>query len=91
MPRVEVAYVGRRTAWRRELEVEPGTTVRETLLRSGVLERHPQLDLAVMRVGVFGRPRGLDEPVEPGDRIEIYRPLPDDPKEIRRRRAARRA
>jgi uncharacterized protein len=71
------------------LEVEAGTTVRGAIERSGVLQRHPEIDLAVNGVGVFGRPRGLDERVAAGDRVEIYRPLPQDPKELRRRRAGR--
>jgi uncharacterized protein len=70
------------------LEVPAGATLREAIALSGVLQRCPELDLARCGVGVFGRARGLDEPVSPGDRVEIYRPLPQDPKE-RRRRAAR--
>ena len=71
------------------LEVAPGTTLREAIDVSGVLRQCPELDLARCGVGVFGQPRGLDQPVAAGDRVEIYRPLPQDPKE-RRRRAARR-
>ena len=68
-------------------EVEPGATVREAIEASGILREFPEIDLRRNRVGVFGRLRGLDEAVQPGDRIEIYRPLPADPKEMRRRRA----
>ena len=71
------------------VEVEEGATLREAIARSGVLEQCPEIDLAVNGVGVFGRARGLDQRVAGGDRVEIYRPLPVDPKEARRRRARR--
>ncbi len=71
------------------LEVAPGTTLRQAIAASGVLRQCPDLDLARCGVGVFGRARGLDEAVAAGDRVEVYRPLPQDPKE-RRRRVARR-
>jgi len=85
---VEVAYARAEEQVVLALEVEPGTTLREAIARSGLLARFPEIDLRVNGVGVFGRVRNVDEVVAAGDRIEIYRPLPEDPKEIRRRRAA---
>lgn len=87
MPRIEVAYARSSKPLVVALEVAPGTTLRGAIEQSGVLERCPEIDLARDGVGVFGRQRGLDEPVGDGDRVEIYRPLPVDPKEMRRRRA----
>ena len=84
MLKIEVAYAGPGDPVVVALEVEPGTTLRAAIERSGLA-----VDLKRMGVGVFGRARGLDEPVAAGDRVEIYRPLPVDPKEVRRRRAAR--
>jgi putative ubiquitin-RnfH superfamily antitoxin RatB of RatAB toxin-antitoxin module len=84
---IEVVYAGRGQPLVLALEVEPGTTLAQAIDRSGVLDRCPEISLSKMGVGVFGRARGLDEPVAAGDRIEIYRPLPVDPKEARRRRA----
>ena len=84
---VEVAYAGPEPLVI-AVTVAPGTTLRQAIARSGVLARHPEIDLARCGLGVYGKPRGLDEPVAAGDRIEIYRPLTQDPKE-RRRRAAR--
>ena len=69
-------------------KLEPGATVREAIEASGILSEFPEIDVLRNRVGVFGRLRGLDEVVQPGDRIEIYRSLPADPKEMRRRRAS---
>lgn len=84
---VEVAYAGPGEPLVVALEVASRTTLRGAIERSGLLERCPEIDLAKMGTGVFGRARGLDEPVAAGERIEIYRALPVDPKEVRRRRA----
>ena len=87
---VEVAYARAPEPLVVAIEVEEGATLREVIERSGVLACCPEIDLAANGVGIFGRARGLDEVVAPGDRVEIYRPLPQDPKALRRRRAARR-
>lgn len=86
---VEVAYAGPAAVVVLPLRVKAGTTLRGAIESSGLLARCPEIDLARCGVGVFGRVRGLDEPVAAGDRVEVYRPLPQDPKE-RRRRSARR-
>lgn len=69
------------------IQVEPGTTLRQAIEQSGLLRRHPEIDLARSRLGSFGKPRDADEPVSAGDRVEIYRALAADPKERRRARA----
>ncbi len=69
-----------------QLRLQPGARVRDALQQSGLLARHASIDLAQHKVGVWGRWRGLDEPLRDGDRLEIYRPLVVDPKEARRRR-----
>ena len=84
---VEVVYALPERQSLVRLHVEAGATLRQAIMRSGILRQHPGIDLKRDRVGVFGQLRGLDEPVQAGDRIEIYRPLPADPKELRRRRA----
>lgn len=73
--------------WRRDVQLAEGATVRAALEASGVLAEFPQLALERIDVGVFNRPRALDEPLADGDRVEIYRSLAIDPKEARRRRA----
>ena len=68
------------------IRVNADATVRLALNRSGLIERHPGIDLAHCKLGVWGKLRGLDEPLRDLDRIEIYRPLQVDPKEARRLR-----
>lgn len=69
-------------------DVEAGTTVESAIRASGMLDKHPEIDLEQMRVGIFGKICALQDPVRDGDRIEIYRPLKADPKQARRERAA---
>ncbi|OOE75179.1 RnfH family protein [Salinivibrio sp. ML290] len=69
--------------------VKRDSTVEDIIRQSGVLNAYPEIDLATNKIGVFSRPVKLDAQVRDGDRIEIYRPLQADPKEIRRRRAER--
>lgn len=85
---IEVAYARADAQEIIALRVAPGTTLREAIERSGVLARFPEIDLARQAVGVFGTLRRLDDGVAEGDRVEIYRNLPADPKERRRRQAA---
>ena len=86
--KVSLAYVGANDQVLRPLEVRIGTTVRQAIEQSAVLARCPEIDLAVNQVGIFGKPAKLDQILEDGDRVEIYRPLTADPKEARKRRAA---
>ncbi len=69
------------------IEVPRGATLRNAVERSRIADHFPDLDLAVCELGIFGEKRDPGDLVAAGDRIEIYRPLEDDPKAIRRRRA----
>ncbi|NLS14103.1 RnfH family protein [Vibrio sp. SM6] len=69
------------------LVVNRNATVEEIIRQSGILECYPEIDLSKNKVGVFSRNVRLDATVRERDRIEIYRPLLADPKEIRRKRA----
>ena len=71
-----------------QLEVPAGTTVCEGIVASGVLQRYPELVPDALKVGVFGKLATLHTPLRAKDRIEIYRPLLADPKEVRKQRAA---
>ncbi len=83
---VEVVYALPEIQWRYALRLPSPATARAAIEASGVLRDAPEIDLAVNRVGVFGKAVGLDAALAPGDRVEIYRPLTADPKDARRRR-----
>jgi len=67
-----------------ELEVSTGATVAEALEQSGIVATVP--GAAKMAVGIYGKITSRETVLQPGDRIEIYRPLTEEPKEARRRR-----
>ena len=69
------------------LKLPAGSTVRQAIDASGLLQKHPEIDLAKNKVGVFGKLSKLDTPLRDRDRVEIYRPLIADPKEVRKKRA----
>lgn len=71
-----------------KLDVASDATLEEVIQASGILERFPEIDLLKNKVGVFGKLGKLDDTLQAGDRIEIYRPLIADPKEVRKKRAA---
>ena len=82
---VVCAEAGRQTTLR--LAVEPDCTAGEALLRSGILALHPDIDAAACGIGIFGREVTHDHRLRDGDRIEVLRPLLEDPRERRRRLA----
>ncbi|MCJ7556536.1 MAG: RnfH family protein [Gammaproteobacteria bacterium] len=85
---VEVAYALPEKQTLLALQVPVNTTVMQAVERSGILAIHPEIDLARQKLGIFGRLAKPSEALLPGDRVEIYRPLKADPKEVRRRLAA---
>ena len=85
---VEVAYARLDAQALLAVTGDPGMTVREAIDRSGVLARFPEIDLAINKVGIFGKLAKLDQPLVSGDRVEIYRPLIADPTAQRQKRAA---
>lgn len=86
--KVEVAYALPDEQHIFTLEVPPGTTAGQAIELSGVLERFPDIDLGTQKIGIFGKLNKPDQVLRPGDRVEIYRPLIADPKEVRKQRAA---
>ena len=70
------------------LKLPVGATVRQTIERSGLLEKFPEIDLAKNKLGVFAKLVKPDAVLRDRDRVEIYRPLIADPKEVRKQRAA---
>lgn len=86
--KVEVAYARPDAQVIIPLDVRAGTTMEEAIRYSGIQERFPEIDLAVNKVGVFGKLGKLGAVLREGDRVEIYRALLADPKEVRKQRAA---
>ncbi len=87
MIHVEVVYALPHEQRVIKLVVNQEATVRSIIEQSGILDAFPEIDLEKNKVGVFSRNVKLDANVRDQDRIEIYRPLLADPKEIRRKRA----
>lgn len=85
-PEVLVVYATRDRQWERTVSLAPGLTIEEAILRSGLMEELPEIDLSAVRVGIFGKLKQLDTVLRSQDRIEVYRPLIADPKESRRQR-----
>jgi putative ubiquitin-RnfH superfamily antitoxin RatB of RatAB toxin-antitoxin module len=65
-----------------------GISVKDAIMQSGILEHYIELDIENMNVGIFGKRTTMKVALRDKDRVEIYRPLIADPKEVRKRRAA---
>ena len=86
--RVEVVYALPQRQEIFSLSLPAGSTAREAVAASGVLAKFPEIDLAKNKLGVFARLVRPDAELRDRDRVEIYRPLLADPKEVRKKRAA---
>ncbi|CAK9885670.1 MAG: hypothetical protein XXXJIFNMEKO3_02076 [Candidatus Erwinia impunctatus] len=85
---VEVAYALPDKQYLLTVEVQEGASVNDAIQASGLLAIRQDIDLqGKNKVGIFSRPAKLNDTLQPGDRVEIYRPLLADPKELRRQRA----
>lgn len=69
------------------VNVDIDCTIEDAILQSGILSLYPDIDLAKNKVGIWNHTAKLNAGLRDGDRIEIYRPLIADPKEVRKRRA----
>lgn len=85
---VEVAYALPHQQMIIPVQVAPETTAEQAVKTSGILAKFPEIDLTVNQIGIFGKLTKLDTPLRHLDRVEIYRPLIADPKEVRKQRAA---
>ena len=85
---VEVAYATPEKQMIRAVNVDAGTTIGAAIVQSGIMMDFPDLDLEEAKVGLFGKVAAMTTVLSEGDRVEIYRPLIADPKEVRRKRAA---
>lgn len=70
------------------LRLPEGVTVRQAVEASGLLEKFPEIELAKNKFGIFAKLTKADAILRDRDRVEIYRPLIADPKEVRKQRAA---
>lgn len=88
---VEIAYALPRQQRIVALELSEPCTVREAARRSGLQQQFPELDMESVDLGIFGKvvSKPDEQLVADGDRVEIYRPLIADPKEVRKQRAAK--
>ncbi|MBB5188930.1 MULTISPECIES: RnfH family protein [Zhongshania] len=88
---VEVAYALPDKQRIVALELPAGSTVRAAAMQSGLDKQFVELDLSSVDLGVFGKSvsKPEEQPLKNGDRVEIYRPLIVDPKEVRKQRAAK--
>lgn len=84
---VEVIYALPTQQKRIQIKVAPGTTCIEAVELSGMKTYFPEIDLDSVKLGIFSRLVKHTEVLTPGQRVEIYRPLIADPKDVRRRRA----
>jgi putative ubiquitin-RnfH superfamily antitoxin RatB of RatAB toxin-antitoxin module len=85
--RIELAFARPDKQLILSLAVTPGTTVAEAIEQSSIRKEFPEIEAEPAAVGIFSRKVPLDHVLRAGDRIEIYRPLIADPKEVRRQRA----
>lgn len=85
---VEVAYALADQQVILDLDVPLGTTAEQAVVESGVLDTFSDIDLEKNKLGIFGKLTKKTTELKQGDRVEIYRPLIADPKEVRRQREA---
>ena len=85
---VEVAYAKPEVQVIIPIKVSTGTTVEQAIQQSGILQDFPEIDLAKNKIGVFSKITTGDKVLRDKDRVEIYRALIADPKQVRKQRAA---
>ena len=88
--RVEIVYAQPQRSISKSLLLSPGATIADALAEASSQD-FPDVDLANSPVGIFGKVARSDVKLNDGDRIEIYRPLQEEPKLARRKRASRKA
>jgi putative ubiquitin-RnfH superfamily antitoxin RatB of RatAB toxin-antitoxin module len=85
---VEVVYARPESQDIIALTLPAGSTVGQAIEASGLLAKHPEIDLAKNKLGIYAKLAKADTALRDRDRVEIYRPLIADPKEVRKQRAA---
>ena len=85
---IEVCYAQAQSQAVVKVKVPEGSTLQQALEASGLLAKHPEIDLKKNKFGIWNKLSKPDAVLRERDRIEIYRPLIADPKEVRKQRAA---
>ncbi len=88
MINVEVCYAMLAKQELVRVKLTAGATLQQGLEASGLLGKHPEIDIKKNKFGIWNKLSKLDAVLRDQDRIEIYRPLIADPKEVRKQRAA---
>jgi len=86
--KIEVVYALPNEQTVKQLELAEGATAMDAVNKSGILEQYPEIKALELKLGIFSKICEPDYALSDGERVEIYRPLAADPKEIRKRRAA---
>jgi putative ubiquitin-RnfH superfamily antitoxin RatB of RatAB toxin-antitoxin module len=91
MINVEIVYAQTQRAIAKSLKVPQGARIADALALAAADQEFLGVDLGRAVVGIFGKVAARDQLLKEGDRIEIYRPLLEEPKLARRKRASRKA
>ena len=87
MIRVSVAVATPQSQEVVEVDVAEGATAADALAASGLQQRFAAIDFGAAPLGIWSRPCARETVLREGDRVEVYRELQADPKEMRRKRA----
>lgn len=71
-----------------KLKLPVGATLQQAVEASGLMQKYPEINLGTGKFGIFSKLSKADAVLREKDRVEIYRPLLADPKEVRKQRAA---
>ncbi len=85
---VEVIYALPHRQEHIHLKLAAGSTIQQAIDQSGLAGKYPEVDFSKLKTGIYGKLSKADTPLRDRDRVEIYRPLIADPKEVRKQRAA---
>ena len=85
---IEVCYALSNKQELVKLSLTDGSNLQQAVEASGLLEKYPEIDLKKNKFGIWNKLSKADSVLRDKDRIEIYRPLIADPKEVRKQRAA---
>lgn len=86
--KIEVVYALPHKTELVKLDLAEGSTLLQALEASGLLQKYPDIDVKKNKFGIYAKLAKADAVLRDRDRIEIYRPLIADPKEVRKQRAA---